>query len=85
MKDIDLLISIRNVGLKDKNRKTTLQEVLKEIYFPNFLKQVDGKNWRVHLQVRSGKEILESMITEGNKQKRAEPTRSLLRSLTTEY
>jgi len=31
-------------------------------------------DWRFHLQVRDGKVILESMITEGNKQKRQSQT-----------
>ncbi len=38
--------------------------------FSNFLKQVDGKIWRVHLLISESRLTGKSMITERNKQKR---------------
>ena len=60
-------------ALRDKKHLTGInKEVLNEISFSRFLEQVDSKVWRVH-QSRSCKLILDLMITEGNKQKRAGP------------
>jgi len=58
-----ILIFICNVVLRDKNAKTTLQEVLNEIVFSRFLEQVDSKIWRLHLLIFNGEMIWELMIT----------------------
>jgi hypothetical protein len=60
-----LLISESNLHPKGKcvNQLFQLfQEVLNDSPFSNLLKQVDGKNWRLHLQVNNRNDIQELKI-----------------------
>jgi hypothetical protein len=47
-----------------------LQEVLNDFPFSNFFKQVDGKNWRLHLLILSLRQLWEVTITDRNVHKK---------------